>query len=137
MDIRYILPSTYSNNIIRSLCNVLMITPNRYMNMKYQCVHHSIRRSLFIRRSFHIIYRITLVLLFWNLLSIISLYFLIQYKSRYIQKMKYENLKNKFYSTCIFSLWFPNSEKFYKSDFRILHTHSLWNNNNIINKWNK
>ena len=39
MDIRYILPSTYSNNIIRSLCNVLLI---RYMSMKYQCVHHSI-----------------------------------------------------------------------------------------------
>ena len=137
MDIRYILPSTYSNNIIRSLCNVLMITPNRYMNMKYQCVHHSIRRSLFIKRSFHIIEWITLVLLFWNLLIIISLYLLVHDRSRNIQKIKNENSKNKFISTCIFSLRFPNSEKFYKSDFRIFHTHSLWNNNNIINKWNK
>ena len=121
MDIRYILPSTYSNNIIRSLCNVLfigylstysnnircnvlLITPNRHMSMKYQCVHHSIRRSLFIIRSFHIIYRITLVLLFWNLLSIISLYLLVQNRSRNIQKIKNENSKNKFISTCIFSL---------------------------------
>ena len=122
MDIRYILPSTYSKNIIRSLCSVLLI---RYMSMKYQFVHHSISRSLFIIRSFHIIYRITLVLLFWNLFSIISLYLLVQYKSRYIQKIKNENSKNKFTSTCIFSLRFPNSEKFYQSDFRILHTHSL------------